>query len=39
MVIALWRDYYHWVLGAFLGLSVVRLLMVLVSNGVKKEIA
>jgi hypothetical protein len=39
MVIALWRDYYHWVPGAFLGLSVVRLLMVLVSNGVKKEIA
>ena len=29
MILHLWRDYYRWVLGAFIILSAVRLLLVL----------
>jgi hypothetical protein len=36
MVAALWRDYYRWVLGAFAGLSVVRLLIVLAFHRAKR---
>ena len=39
MIIALWRDYYRWVLGAFVGLSAVRILIVLVMNRGKQGMA
>jgi Na+-translocating ferredoxin:NAD+ oxidoreductase RnfD subunit len=38
MVAALWRDYYRWVIGAFVGLSSIRLLIVLAVHRAKREI-
>ena len=39
MIIALWRDYYRWVLGAFVGLSAVRLLIVLALHRARRGAA
>ena len=39
MVVALWRDYYRWVLGAFVSLSAVRILIVLVLSRAGRGIA
>ena len=39
MVIALWRDYYRWVVGAFLVLSVARILILIAVNRAKERVA
>jgi hypothetical protein len=32
IVLALWRGFYRWWLGAFIGLSIIRLLIVIVMH-------
>ena len=39
MEIALWRDYYRWVIGAFLGLGGIRILILLVVDRIKQVLA
>ncbi len=39
MVIALWRNYYRWVIGAFLGLGGIRILILLVVDRIKQVLA